>query len=86
MFLHSGLPVRPQRMPFDRFHKDINQLCRPETPDQFQSKKTKPQNGFFSFLMNDAESTNTIQTPPVLGDELKKNFPEIEHALRIQAT
>jgi putative ABC transport system permease protein len=68
---------------FDSFHKDQNQLFRVEQTNVFSSfSHEKPQKNFFSFLMKDAEQTNMIQTPTALAVDLKRNFPEIESAIR----
>ena len=68
---------------FDGFHHDQGQLFRVEQTDVFSSlRSAKPTKNFFSFLMKDAEQTNMIQTPTALGVDLKRNFPEIESAVR----
>jgi putative ABC transport system permease protein len=70
---------------FDAFHKDINQLYRVEQTDLFRSSdRFKPKKNFFSFLMKDAEQVNMIQTPTVLAVDIKRNFPEIESAVRLE--
>ncbi|MDB5016181.1 MAG: FtsX-like permease family protein [Mucilaginibacter sp.] len=70
---------------FDAFHTDINQLYRVEQTDIFgSSEHLKPNKNFFSFLMQDAEQVNMIQTPTVLAIDLKRNFPEIENAIRFE--
>jgi len=68
---------------FDRFHRDQTQLFRVEQTDVFSSlRAVKQSNNFFSFLMRDAEQTNMIQTPTALAVDLKRNFAEIENAVR----
>jgi putative ABC transport system permease protein len=71
---------------FDSFHKDLGQLYRVEQSDVFSStsSRIKPKKGFFSFLAHDAEQLNMIQTPTVLAVDLKRNFPEIESAIRFE--
>ncbi len=70
---------------FDAFHKDVSQLYRVEETDVFgSSARFQPKKNFFSFLMKDAEQVNMIQTPPVMALDLKKNFPEIEDAIRFE--
>jgi len=71
---------------FDNFHHDQAQLFRVEqTNDIFGvNPREKHETNFFSFLMKDAEQKNMIQTPTTLGVELKRNFPEIENAIRFQ--
>ncbi len=68
---------------FDNFNHDQDQLFRLEQTNTFESPwdKKKPKN-FFSFLMKDAEQKNLIQTPTSMGPDLKRNFPEIENAVR----
>ena len=68
---------------FDRFHRDQGQLYRVEETDVFASLRlNKPQKNFFSFLMKESGQANMIQTPTALGYDLKKNFPEVENAVR----
>ncbi len=70
---------------FDSFHKDGQQLFRVEESDLYGSfGRDKPQKGFFSFLMKDAEQRNMIVTPPILALDLKSNFPEIVNAIRFE--
>ncbi len=68
---------------FDRFHDDENRLYRVEETDIFSSLRAKPQKSLFSGLMKDAEQKNMIQTPTALAVDLKKDFPEIENAIRL---
>jgi putative ABC transport system permease protein len=68
---------------FDRFHKNVNQLYRLEFSDFWNNTKEEKKSSFFSFLMKNSEQHNMIQTPAILALELKKDFPEIEHAIRI---
>lgn len=69
---------------FDNFHHDESRLFRVEETDVFASLRLdKPKKSFFSFLMRDAEEQNMIQTPTALGVDLKRNFPEIEDAVRL---
>jgi putative ABC transport system permease protein len=68
---------------FDKFHIHTNQLYRLEFSDAFGPSKEEQKSAFFSFLMKDAEQRNMIQTPPIFAGELKKDFPEIEHAVRV---
>ncbi len=68
---------------FDNFHHDQGQLFRVEESDLFGFEgREKPEKNFFSFLMKNAEQKNMIQTPTALGVDLKRNFPEIENAIR----
>ncbi|MDB4901470.1 MAG: FtsX-like permease family protein [Mucilaginibacter sp.] len=69
---------------FDSFHHDQERLFRVEESDVFSSLRAKPQKNFFSDLMKDAEQKNMIQTPTALAVDLKKNFPEIENAIRFE--
>ena len=69
---------------FDSFHKDGDRLFRVEETDVFATvRNAKPSKNFFSFLMKDAEQKNMIQTPTALAVDLKRNFPEIENAVRL---
>jgi len=68
---------------FDNFHRDSERLFRVEETDVFGSKFNKPQKNFFSFLMKDAEQINMIQTPTGLAVDLKRNFPQVENAVRL---
>jgi putative ABC transport system permease protein len=71
---------------FDAFHRDVNQLYRVEQTDVFgSSARFQPKKSFFSFLMKDAEQVNMIQTPTALGADLKRNFPEVENAIRFES-
>ncbi len=70
---------------FDRFHCDQDRLYRVEESDMFGSFRSQaPQTNFFSFLMKDAEVKRMVSTPLVLAGDLKRNFPEIENAVRIK--
>ncbi|MFI5139353.1 MAG: ABC transporter permease [Sphingobacteriales bacterium] len=70
---------------FDRFHHDQGQLFRVEESAIYGSPTwDKTQKNFFSFLMKDAEQKNMVQTPPVLAIDLKRNFPEIQNAVRLE--
>jgi len=69
---------------FDNFHHDQAQLYRLEETDFWGSLgRDKPKKSFFSFLMKDAEQENMIATPPILAVDLKRNFPEIQDAVRL---
>ncbi|WP_439697537.1 ABC transporter permease [Mucilaginibacter sp. AW1-7] len=70
---------------FDKFHNDVNRLYRVEESDIF-SKPTddKSENGFFSFLTNTEDKKNITTTPPALAPDMKRNFPEIESAVRFE--
>ena len=71
---------------FDRFHNDQDRLFRVEQTDLFSSfRRDKPQKSFLSFLIKDEEQRNMIQTPMVFAIDLKRNFPEVENAVRIQS-
>jgi len=67
---------------FDKFHHDGDRLYRVEETDIFSALRAKPQKSIFSGLMKDAEQKNMIQTPTALAVDLKRNFPEIENAIR----
>lgn len=67
---------------FDNFHNDENRLFRVEVSDNDTAGLGGNKN-FFSFLMRDAEQIKQLATPPILAVDLKKNFPEIEHAVRL---
>jgi len=69
---------------FDRFHTNEKQLYRLELSDVFGELGEEPKHSFFSFMMKNSEQKNLIQTPTILAGELQKNFPEIEHAVRIE--
>jgi putative ABC transport system permease protein len=70
---------------FDRFHHDQDQLFRVEQSSMFGADvRDKKTTNFFSFLMKDAEQKNMIVTPTGLGPELKRNFPEVENAVRFE--
>lgn len=68
---------------FDNFNHNQDQLFRLEQSNTFDSPwDKKPTKNFFSFMMKDAEQKNMIQTPTAMGPDLKRNFPEIENAVR----
>lgn len=70
---------------FDKFQSNGDQLYRVEFSSFYSDPENKQTNtGFFSFLMKDAEQQNLIQTPVIFAGELKKDFAEIEHAVRIE--
>ena len=68
---------------FDKFHVNGDQLYRVEVSGVFGENKEEKQKDFFSFLDNNSEQRNILQTPVILAAELKKSLPEIDHALRI---
>ncbi len=71
---------------FDRFHQDQDRMFRVEQTNIFSSfSREKPQKSFFSFLMKDEERKNLIQTPAIFAVDLKRNFPEVENAVRIES-
>lgn len=71
---------------FDSFHHDQDRMFRVEQTDLFSSfRRDKPQKGFFSFLMKDEEQKNMIQTPMIFAGDIKRNFPEVENAVRIKS-
>lgn len=71
---------------FDSFHHDSAHLFRLEESAIFSNlDNAKEQKGFFSFLTQDADQKNMIQTPVVFAPDLKRNFPEIEDAIRIRS-
>ncbi|MDB5130292.1 MAG: FtsX-like permease family protein [Mucilaginibacter sp.] len=71
---------------FDSFHQDLSRLYRVEQSDIFgsTSSRIKLKKNFFSFLSHDAGQLNMIQTPTILAVDLKRNFPEIENAIRFE--
>lgn len=72
---------------FDKFHHDQERLFRVEQNNSSDGFLTEaPKKNFFSFMMKDAEQKNMIVTPPVLGVDLKRNFPDIESAIRLMGT
>src|SRR5258708_2316614 len=71
---------------FDRFHKDQDRMFRVEQTNIFSSfSREMPQKSFFSFLMKDEEQRNLIQTPTIFAVDIKRNFPEVENAVRIES-
>jgi len=71
---------------FDNFHHDGSHLFRLEETDVFAGlRNSKPQKSFFSFLTQNADQKNMLQTPVVFAPDLKRNFPEIEDAVRIRS-
>ena len=71
---------------FDRFHHDQDRMFRVEQTNLFASfSREKPQKSFFSFLMKDEEQNNLIQTPTIFAIDLKRNFPEVENAVRVES-
>src|ERR1700753_66976 len=70
---------------FDGFHADGERLFRLEQTNLFSSfSRQKPQKNFFSFLMKNEEQKNMIETPLALAVDLKRNFPEVENAVRVK--
>jgi putative ABC transport system permease protein len=72
---------------FDNFHHDGARLLRVEQTDMFANlRRDKGKSGgFFSFLTKNTDQKNMITTPVVLGPDLKRNFPEIQNAIRIKS-
>jgi putative ABC transport system permease protein len=68
---------------FDRFHPNINQLYLVEFSSYPGEAKEKPKEGLFSFLNKNEGEDNMIVTPVILAGKLKKNFAEIQDAVRI---
>jgi len=69
---------------FDNFHNDSADLFRVEESRIFGRNKDQQKKGFFSFLTTNADQKNMIQTPLPFGPDLKKNFPEVEAAVRLK--
>jgi putative ABC transport system permease protein len=70
---------------FDNFHQNGETLFRVEQTNIFDSiDKDKSQKGFFSFLTGDEDQKNMITTPAGLAVDLKRNFPEIQDAVRVK--
>lgn len=70
---------------FDSFHKDNDRLFRVEQTNIFASfDRDKSSKNFFSIFMKDDEQKNLITTPAAFAPDLKKNFPEVENAIRIK--
>lgn len=67
---------------FDKFHHDGDQLYRLEMTDVYSEPDANAKHSLFSFMMKDAEVENMLSTPTVMGPDLKRNFPEIENAVR----
>lgn len=68
---------------FDKFHHEVGQLYRVEESDIFSKPgDEKSDKSFFSFLTKKEDQKNIANAPPVLGIDLKRNFPEIENAVR----
>jgi putative ABC transport system permease protein len=67
---------------FDKFHREGEQLFRLEETGALTTSKEKPDKSFFSFLIKDVGRDNMIVTPTILAVDLKRNFPEIENAVR----
>jgi putative ABC transport system permease protein len=69
---------------FDSFHHDQDRLFRVEQTNIFASfDHAKSQKSFFSLFMNNEEQKNLITTPVAFAPDLKRNFPEIENAIRV---
>src|ERR1051326_1101114 len=69
---------------FDKFQTNADQLYRVEFSNFNGHQSEESNSGFFSFLMKNSEQQNMVQTPVILAGELQKDFPEIEHAIRIE--
>jgi putative ABC transport system permease protein len=70
---------------FDSFHNNNASLFRVEESNIFGGMgRDEQKKSFFSFLTADADKQNMIQTPVPFGIDLKKNFPEVEDAVRIK--
>jgi len=70
---------------FDSFHKDNGSLYRVEESTIFGGGSADAQKkSFFSFLTADADQQNMITTPLPFGPDLKRNFPEVEAAVRLK--
>ncbi len=70
---------------FDSFHNDNASLFRVEESSIFGGMgRDEQKKSFFSFLTVDADQQNMITTPLPFGIDLKKNFPEVEGAVRIK--
>jgi len=69
---------------FDRFHHNQEQLFRLEESNPFASlSREQPRKSFFSFMMKEAEQKNMITTPPILAEDLKRTFAEVENTIRL---
>ena len=75
-----------QENSFDTFHRNGNRLYRLEATSLFDwGDNNKPKKSFFSFLMDEGNSTrNMLSHPFVLADDIKNSLPEVEAVVRSQ--
>lgn len=71
---------------FDTFHANEKNLYRLEVSNVFSIPKPEAKKSFLDFFAQKDEEKNMTVTPVVLGPELQKNLPEIEHIARIEQT
>jgi putative ABC transport system permease protein len=69
----------------DRFSPALKNIYRVETTELWKTTDTTKQNGFFDWLAKGADVQNQLVTPLVLGEDLKRNFPEINSVCRLQS-
>lgn len=68
----------------DRFSPSLKNIYRIETSDLWTKPDTAKKRGFFDWLAKDADQHYQLVCPLILGEELKKTFPEINSICRIQ--
>ena len=68
----------------DRYSDTLKNIYRIETNDLWDKIDTSKKIGVFDWVTKDAEVQNQLVTPLVLGEDLKRNLPEIKQFCRIQ--
>jgi putative ABC transport system permease protein len=68
-------------MNMDRFSENTKNIYRAELTDLWSAEVNQPKKGFFNRLARINEK-NQVTTPVSLAPDLKKDFPEVEHAIR----
>lgn len=71
---------------FDHFHPNVNRLYRLELNDISGIKDTSEKKSFFSFLMKEDEEKHMLVMPARLGDDIKRELPEIKEVVRFSGS
>ncbi len=69
---------------YDNFSENKNRLFRFETTNVWGSADSKKGSHLFSLLTKDNDIENSLETPLIIGRDIKQNFPEVKSFTRFK--
>ncbi len=69
---------------YDNFSENKDRLFRFETTNVWGSADSKKGSHLFSFLTKDNDIDNSLETPLIIGRDIKQNFPEVKSFTRFK--